>query len=219
MQGNRFADFPFLLGQTFPCRQNVEANMRDEIKTKRLVLRQLTLEDAKAFSELASDYDIAKMTGSLPHPMPLFSAEFKIMCLRRQKQRGLAYPYAITQDGVELMGVMDLFRGAPDAVLEIGYWIGKPYWGQGLSTEAAKAIIQEARYTLGVKALEAGVFADNPASLRVLQKLGFEKTGAEEMYFSIGRLKKARSMNLRLDLANTPGLLPLRAEQIVLVDS
>ena len=193
--------------------------MKDEIKTERLVLRQLMLEDAKAFSKLASDYDIAKMTGSLPYPMPLFSAEFKIMYLRRQKQRGLAYPYAITKDGGELIGVMDLFRSTPDAVLEIGYWIGKPYWGQGLSTEAAKAIIQEARETLGVKALKAGVFADNPASLRVLQKLGFKTTGEEEMYFSMGRLKKVRSKNLRLDFTDICNAIPLRAKQKILVDS
>ena len=81
--------------------------MRDDIRTKRLVLRELTLEDAPAFSKLAGDYDIAKMTGSIPHPFPLYSAEFKIMYMRRQKQRGLAYPYAITRDGGdgELIGV------------------------------------------------------------------------------------------------------------------
>jgi len=184
MQGNRFAAFPF-------C--------------------QLTLEDARAFSKLASDYDIAKMTGSLPYPIPLFSAEFKIMYLRRQKQRGLAYPYAITLDRGELIGVMDLFRSSPDAVLEIGYWIGKLYWGRGLGTEAAKAIIQEARKTLGVKALKAGVFADNPASLRVLQKLGFKTTDEEEMYFSMGRMKKARSLNLRLDFETQKRAMPLQS--------
>lgn len=211
MQGNRFAAFPFLLGQTYPCRQNVEANVRNEIKTERLVLRQLTLEDAKGFSELASDYSIAKMTGSLPHPMPLFSAEFKIMYLRRQKQRGLAHPYAITKNGGKLIGVMDLFRGAPDAVLEIGYWIGKPYWGQGLSTEAARAVVQEARETLGVQALKAGVFSDNPASLRVLEKLGFKTTGEEEMYFSMARMKKARSIILRLDFETQKRAIPLQS--------
>jgi len=173
--------------------------MRDEIRTERLVLRPLTLEDAPAFSKLAGEYDIAKMTGTIPHPFPLYSAEFKIMYLRRQKQRSLAYPYAITRDGGELIGVIDLFRSAPDAALEIGYWIGKPYWGQGLSTEAARALIQEARDTLGVRALMAGAFADNPASLRVLRKLGFRPTGHDEMYFSMARMKKARSINLRLD--------------------
>lgn len=174
--------------------------MRQEIGTERLVLRQLTLSDAKAFSELAGDYDIAKMTGSIPHPFPLFSAEFKIMYLRRQAQRGLAYPYAITRDGKDLIGVIDLFRGTPDAALEIGYWVGKPYWGKGLATEAAQAIINEAKNTLGVCALMAGAYADNPASLHVLEKLGFKPTGNEEMYFSMARLKKVRSINLRLDL-------------------
>ena len=185
--------------------------MRNEIKTERLVLRPLTLEDAPAFSNLASDYDIARMTGSIPHPFPLFSAEFKIMYLRRQKERGLAYPYAITRNGRELMGVMDLFRSAPDAALEIGYWIGKPYWGQGLATEAAKAVIQEARDTLGVKALLAGAFVDNPASLRVLDKLGFQPTGEEEMYFSMARMKKARSINLRLDIEAQQQAMPMRS--------
>lgn len=186
--------------------------MRDEIRTDRLVLRQLTLDDAKAFSKLAGDYDIAKMTGSLPHPMPLFSAEFKIMYLRRQKQRGLAYPYAITREGGDLIGVMDLFRSAPDAALEIGYWIGKPYWGQGLSTEAAKAIIQEARDNLGVKALMAGAFADNPTSLRVLEKLGFKPTGHEEMYFSMARMEKTRSVILRLDFEIQQRAVPLNSD-------
>lgn len=185
--------------------------MRDEIRTTRLVLRELTLDDAKAFSALADDYDIAKMTGSLPHPMPLYSAEFKIMFLRRQRQRDLAYPYAITRDGGALIGVMDLFRSAPDAALEIGYWIGKPYWRQGLSTEAARAIIKEARDTLGVKALLAGAFIDNPASLRVLNKLGFKATGTEEMYFSMARMKKVRCINLRLDFEAQQRAVPLQS--------
>lgn len=186
--------------------------MRDKIKTTRLILRQLQLSDAKAFSELAGDYDISKMTGSIPHPFPLYSAEFKIMYLRRQKQRSLAYPYAITLDGNALIGVMDLFRSAPDAALELGYWIGKPHWGQGYSTEAAKAIIAEARDTLGVEALLAGAFTDNPASLRVLEKLGFKATGEEEMYFSMGRMKKAPSLNFRLDFQTQATVLPLQSE-------
>jgi len=185
--------------------------MRNEIGTERLVLRQLALNDAAAFSKLAGDYDISKMTGSLPHPFPLYSAEFKIMYLRQQKRRGLAYPYAITVNGGELIGVMDLFRSAPDTALEIGYWIGKPYWGQGLSTESAKAIIQEAKDRLGVQALMAGVFADNPASLRVLEKLGFKTTGSEEMYFSMARMEKARSVILRLDLETQQRAIPLNS--------
>jgi len=186
--------------------------MRDEIKTERLVLRQLTLEDAKAFSKLAGDYDISKMTGSIPHPFPLFSAEFKITYLLCQKNCNLAYPYAITRDGGELIGVMDLFRSTASAVLEIGYWVGKAFWGQGLSTEAAKAIINEARDTLGIQALMAGAFADNPSSLRVLDKLGFKRTGEEELYFSIARMKKARSVILKREFDDAEQVTPLNSD-------
>ena len=174
--------------------------MRDEIKTDRLVLRQLTLKDAAAISTLASDYDIARMTGSFPHPFPLLSAEFKIMDLEQKRRRALAYPYAITIDGGELMGMADIFRRDTDAALEIGYWLGKSFWGRGYTSEAAQAVITEAHKTLGASTIIAGVFSDNPASIRVLQKLGFEFTGKSDMYFSMGRLKKAHSLDLCLDI-------------------
>lgn len=183
--------------------------MRNEIKTERLVLRQLTLDDAPAISKLGSDRDISRMTGSFPYPFPLLSAEFKVMHMQAQNRRALAYPYAITIDGGELMGICDLFRHSPDAALEIGYWIGKPYWGKGYSTEAAIGLIAEARDRLDVNSLIAGAFSDNPASIRVLQKLGFKLTGEEEMYFSMGRLEKAKSVLLRLDFDTQQRAAPL----------
>ena len=70
--------------------------MRDTLHTERLILRQLESRDAKAFSELGTDIDVARMTGSIPHPFPVLAAEFKIMDLLAQKRRGLALPYAIT---------------------------------------------------------------------------------------------------------------------------
>lgn len=185
--------------------------MRTEIRTKRLVLRQLTLDDAAAISNLASEKDISRMTGSFPYPFPLLSAEFKVMHLRAQNRRGLAYPYAITIDGGALMGMCDLFRRAPDDALEIGYWLGKPYWGKGYSTEAARALIAEARAKQGATSLIAGAFSDNPGSIRVLQKLGFELTGEEEMYFSMGRMEKAHSLSLRLDFETRQRPAPLRS--------
>ncbi len=178
----------------------MEANMRDIIKTERLTLRQLTLEDAPALSRLVSDYDISRMTGSFPYPLPLLSAEFRIMYLRARRRQRLAYPYAITRNGGELMGMADLFRDSPDAVLEIGYWTGKPFWGQGYVSEAARAIIDEARTQLGAKSIVAGAFSDNPASLRVLKKLGFVPTGETQMYFSMGRMEKAHSLSFHLNI-------------------
>lgn len=177
--------------------------MRDTIKTERLTLRQLTLEDAPALSRLVSNYDISRMTGSFPYPLPLISAEFRIMYLRARRRQKLAYPYAITRNGGELLGMADLFRDSPDAVLEIGYWIGKPFWGQGYASEAARGIIDEARTQLGAKNIIAGAFSDNPASLRVLKKLGFMPTGETQMYFSMARLEKVHSMAFHLNLEPT----------------
>lgn len=176
--------------------------MRDMIETERLILRQTKQSDAAAFSELVSDYDIARMTGSIAYPYPVLSAEFKIMTFHSAKRRGLAHPYAITLKGQdELIGVTDLFKRSAETLWEIGYWIGRPFWGQGYITEACSALLAEADETLGADDRVAGVFTDNPASARVLEKLGFERSGKPEYYFSMGRLKKALSQDFILRAA------------------
>ena len=176
--------------------------MRNTLHTERLVLRQIELRDAKAFSKLGSDFDIARMTGSFPHPFPLISAEFKVMHLRALKRRGLAHPYAITVKGEDaLIGVADLFKRGADSLWEVGYWIGRSYWGQGYMTEACSALLTESDSALGHEDRIAGVFTDNPSSMRVLEKLGFERCGEMEEYFSMARLKKAPSQDFVLKAA------------------
>jgi len=177
--------------------------MRDIIETDRLVLRQTKGRDAPAFSSLVSDFDIARMTGSIAYPYPILSAEFKIMTFHAAKRRGLAHPYAITLKGDDaLIGVTDLFKRGVETLWEIGYWIGRPYWGQGFMTEACSALLAEADMTLGPENRVAGVFTDNPGSARVLEKLGFERVGEPEAHFSMGRLKKALSQDFILRAAS-----------------
>lgn len=122
--------------------------MRSIIETERLVLRPITLEDAPLFAKLGGEKDIARMTGSFPYPFPLISVEVKIMMLNAQRRRGVAYPYAITRDGGDIMGVTDLFRRDGSSPFELGYWIGKPFWGKGYMTEACAGIIREAERTM-----------------------------------------------------------------------
>ena len=173
--------------------------MRDMIETKRLVLRQTETRDAAPFSKLVSDYDIARMTGSIAYPYPLLSAEFKIMTFHAAKRRGLAHPYAITLRGEdEMIGVTDLFKRGPESLWEIGYWVGRPYWSQGYMTEACEALLAEADAALGPDDRLAGVFTDNPGSARVLEKLGFKKSGEPNYYFSMARLEKAKSQDFIL---------------------
>lgn len=181
--------------------------MQTTLETERLILRQLRDEDAVALSEYGSNFDIARMTGSFPHPFPLLSAEFKILHLRAQHSRGLAYPYAITAKGKDdMIGIVDLFRRTEKAPLEFGYWIGEPFWGKGYASEACQCLMAEADRHFGPGRLTAGVFSDNPASLRVLEKLGFRPTGKTEHYFSMARLKKAESVLLERPARLVPSL-------------
>ncbi|MEP1231493.1 MAG: GNAT family N-acetyltransferase [Litorimonas sp.] len=176
--------------------------MKDILTTDRLTLRRVTLDDIAALSNLAGDYEIARMTGSFPHPFPPLSAEFRLMYLKQQWRRDLAFPYAITLDGKDLIGMADLFRKTTSDHFELGYWVGRPFWGQGYATEAASALIQHAQRTVGITYIKAGVFTDNPASLRVLTKLGFTLTGLDEAYFSMARMENAKSHLLELNMSD-----------------
>jgi len=170
--------------------------MRDQITTKRLVLRQLEDSDAMRFAKFGTDIEVGRMTGSFPHPFPLLSAEFKILHLRALKRRSLAHPYAVTRKGENLIiGVVDLCKRETSGLWEIGYWIGRPYWGKGFATESCRALLEEADNTLGPADRVAGVFTDNPSSAQVLEKLGFEQDGPTGFYFSMARLAKAESQD------------------------
>lgn len=171
--------------------------MRDRLETERLILRPLELSDAGAFSTLASDYAISSMTGSFPHPFPQLATEFKIMQLRAARHNNKGYPYAITRRECDsLIGVINL-HSMPDGQLELGYWIGHPFWGHGYATEAGQAFLAEVDRTLDIPYVDAGIFQDNPASGRVLEKLGFNYTGKEDSLFSMSRMAKAPGKLLR----------------------
>ncbi len=164
------------------------------INTDRLVLRPVTLGDAPDFSKLAGEYDIAKMTGSIPSPFPLLSAEIRTIMFEAAWRQHVEYSYAISIDGGEMMGELSLFKRKGEDGFELGYWLGRPFWGQGYMTEACQALIDVAENKLGLTQITAGVFEDNPGSIRILEKLGFEGLGSEADYFSIARLCKAKSL-------------------------
>jgi RimJ/RimL family protein N-acetyltransferase len=100
-----------------------------------------------------------------------------------------------------LIGSCGLGR-RPSGAVELGYWIGRAFWGRGFATEAGYALVDIAR-ALGLRQLEASHFIDNPASGRVLEKLGFESTGiiAPRMNCARGEEVPARLMRLALATA------------------
>ncbi|MGH6706949.1 MAG: GNAT family N-acetyltransferase, partial [Sphingomicrobium sp.] len=103
-----------------------------------------------------------------------------------------------TDGAPRIVGSCGLGR-RPSGAVELGYWIARPHWGQGFATEAGRALIDIAR-TLKLPRLEGSHFVDNPASGRVLEKLGFVPTGLSAARYSCARGAEAVSNLYRLRL-------------------
>ena len=147
----------------------------ETIATDRLVLRAPRPDDAARLADLANDFDLARMTTEIPHPYGLGDAEdFLRRMETRDRSRQAVFAIEHPADG--LVGVLGFHPKAP-AGPEVGYWIGRPYWGRGYATEATKAALGWAGADWGRRLVVSGHFADNPASGRVLEKVGFLYTG------------------------------------------
>jgi len=145
-----------------------------QIRTQRLSLRPLGHADAAAMSRLAGDFDVASMTGTIPHP---YSEQMAAEWLASAIEGEEGVVFMIERDGMAI-GCTG-YRAFDADHAELGYWIGKPYWGHGYATEAVRALIAHAFDADGFAYLKAGHFADNSASERVLRKLGFTVDGGE----------------------------------------
>jgi RimJ/RimL family protein N-acetyltransferase len=159
------------------------------IETRRLALRAPMLTDAPRLAEMASERDIARMTSRMPHPFTLKDAEEFVVTVAGQDPRQ-ANTFVIEHEDLGAVGVLGLFQ-ADDPYPEMGYWIGKPFWGRGLATEAVEGALAWARRRWARRAILAGHFDDNPASGRVLEKAGFLYTGERRTLFSRARAEPA----------------------------
>jgi RimJ/RimL family protein N-acetyltransferase len=166
-------------------------------RTPRLLLRPGFPEDAPALASAIADRAIAHNLANVPWPYGMRDAEAFLASPRDPGlpsllifERGLSAP--------QLVGACGLGR-RPSGSVELGYWIARSFWGQGYATEACGALVEIAR-ALGLASLEGSHFVDNPASARVLEKLGFEPLGiiAPRMSCARGTEVPARLMRLRL---------------------
>ncbi|NJL47896.1 MAG: GNAT family N-acetyltransferase [Leptolyngbyaceae cyanobacterium SM2_5_2] len=154
----------------------VFTNPQPTLHTQRLILRPFLLTDAPLVAALAGEPEVAAMTLSIPYPYPVAQAKEWILQRPQAWQDGQAVNYAITQRDDILCGSVSLGVDRHHNHAELGYWIGKPYWGQGYATEAA-ALIAFGFDTLKLNRLNATHFSDNPASGRVMEKLGMTYEG------------------------------------------
>jgi ribosomal-protein-alanine N-acetyltransferase len=148
------------------------------IRTERLVLRRFTLGDAADVEALAGDREIAANTLSMPHPYEDGMAEEWIGAHQAAWDEGKELTLALVgQAEGQLIGAMSLMLTQEHSRAELGYWIGRSYWGQGYCTEAAQALVDYGFAQLGLNRIEAWHFAENPASGRVMQKVGMVHEG------------------------------------------
>jgi [ribosomal protein S5]-alanine N-acetyltransferase len=148
------------------------------LETARLVLRPFTLADALAVQRLAGVYEVADMTLNIPHPYPDGAADEWIATHPDNFAAGTAVTFAITlRETAELCGGIGLHITQRHMHAELGYWLGLPYWNRGYTTEAAAALLNYGFTVLGLHRIHAHHFTRNPASGRVMQKLGMTFEG------------------------------------------
>ena len=152
------------------------------LETRRLVLRPLCESDLASFVPLLNDYEVARNLTHVPHPYTEADGREFVALTEKKRSRGLSLNYAVLLGGEALVGfcTANIENEQCPYSRELGYWYGKPFWGRGYATEAAEAVVTHAFDALGAVELTSGYYVDNPASGRVLEKLGFQKTGTAE---------------------------------------
>ncbi len=148
-----------------------------------MVLRDLLRSDIPALVRYAGDRDVALMTARIPHPYTEADAEAFLAGVEATQHDGVNFVRGITtllQD--EVIGAISMRLDPAASAGTLGYWLGKPYWGHGYVTEAAERVMRHGFEELGLKTIKSSARPDNPASLRVLEKIGMSPagTGMEE---------------------------------------
>ena len=167
-------------------------------RTERLLLRPGWAEDAPALAAAIADETIVRNLSTAPWPFRLRDAE-AFLAQPRDPVLPSFLIFERTEAAPRLVGSCGLGR-RPSGAVEMGYWISRPFWGRGYATEACTALIDIAR-TLGIAQLEGSHFTDNPASGRVLEKLGFEPIGIVAPRLSCARGVEVPARLLRIALA------------------
>ena len=146
---------------------------RPVLVTERLVLRPPCESDIPSLVLLADNRHVAQMLARMPHPYGEAEAR-AFLATAGSRRSGVAYAITLAGTGT-FVGCAGL--NSTDRGLELGYWIGEPYWRRGYATEAAHALIDLAFGTASTQVLHAAVRVINPASRRVIHKCGFQFAG------------------------------------------
>ncbi|MFA6218541.1 MAG: GNAT family N-acetyltransferase [Erythrobacter sp.] len=175
--------------------------------TRRLLLRPAWPEDWEAlFGGIADNRVVRNLARA---PWPYLPRHARAFVAREQDSRMPSFLMTLPgQHGSRIIGSIGLT--ATETGVELGYWIARPFWGQGYATEAGSGLLEVAKL-LGHGRLEAGHFLDNPASGRVLRKLGFRPTGKVARRHSCARGEDVDCALFALDLSEVDLTPPMAA--------
>jgi RimJ/RimL family protein N-acetyltransferase len=153
--------------------------------------------DKPALVQHLNDRDIYDRTLRIPFPYTDASAdEWLALVAKITQQQGHQVHFAIRSTDDSLIGAcgFDGFQVGKSHRAEVGYWLAKPYWGQGIMTTVVQRVCRHAFEEFGLVKITAHVFSHNPASARVLEKCGFQEEGFLRKHF----LKDGRFIHARL---------------------
>jgi RimJ/RimL family protein N-acetyltransferase len=165
----------------------------EELLTERLYLRPPVWADAAAVIAICGDWEVARRLSRVPHPYGFL--DFRLF-LEQVVAREQTWAIVLRETN-ELAGVIGLAPHQDGESAELGYYIDRAHWNQGLATEAGRAVVRLGFEDIGYPRLTSGYHADNPASGRVLAKLGFKPIGiSERMCLAEGQKKAAINVEL-----------------------
>jgi len=152
------------------------------IRTLRLVLRPFSAADAPDVQRLAGAPEVAGATLNIPHPYEDGMAEAWIATLAPAFTNLDMAAFAIALPDGRLIGAISLRLEPRHRRAELGYWIGVPFWGHGYATEAAQAIVEYGFQTLALNRIHATHLLRNPASGKVMDKIGMRYEGIHRQH-------------------------------------
>jgi RimJ/RimL family protein N-acetyltransferase len=187
------------------------------LETPRLTLRHFRADDAPAMLRELSDVEVARETLNIPHPYSIERAEEFLADIPKRFEAGKGVVWAIEQRAPgaadaaaasnaaasgALIGAVGLNLTRAHRRAELGYWIAKSRWGQGIATEASQAVLRYGFDALGLHRIDAHHFVENPASGAVMRKLGMQYEG--RLRAMVWRDGVPRDLELYAILASDP---------------
>jgi [ribosomal protein S5]-alanine N-acetyltransferase len=169
--------------------------MTPVLLTQRLLLRPFEHEDAPALAALLNDPGVATGICNAPLPFTSLHASARILMIRAREMAGKDFVWAVENTDGTLIGTLGLTESGKGA-LRLGYAYHRDHWGQGFGTEALAAVMDWASRHLADAKIHAEIFADNPASARILAKVGFVETGSSARFsFARNTADKTRTFS------------------------